>query len=119
MLSDTFHEWGGVADDPDFSVDLTRSMATFHTPEILYILRRNCCTSQGDPDSSFPYLVGNRFGKSTNISMISNFVTHLRSYTNYAIADITGNSVPIQFGRRMHIWQIYLSVPYLQKKLYI
>ena len=33
-----------------------------------------------------------RFGKSTHISMISNSVTHLRSYTNSAIA---GNSMPI------------------------
>ena len=32
------------------------------------------------------------FGKSTHISMISNSVTHLQSYTNSAIA---GNSVPI------------------------
>ena len=36
-----------------------------------------------------------RFGKSTHISMISNSVTHLRSYTNSAIADIAGNSAPI------------------------
>ena len=28
------------------------------------------------------------FGKSTHIYMISNSVTHLRSYTNFAIADI-------------------------------
>ena len=56
MLSATFHDWDGGADDPDFSVDLTRSPATFHTPKILYIIRRNCYTSQGDPDSSFPYL---------------------------------------------------------------
>ena len=33
-----------------------------------------------------------RFGKSTHISMISNSVRHLRSYTNSAIADIAGNS---------------------------
>ena len=33
-----------------------------------------------------------RFGKSTRISMISNSVTHLRSYTNSAIA---GKSAPI------------------------
>ena len=33
-----------------------------------------------------------RFGKSIHISMISNSVTHLRSYTNSAIAD---NSAPI------------------------
>ena len=35
------------------------------------------------------------FGKSTHISMISNSVTHLRSYTNSAIADIAGNSAHI------------------------
>ena len=54
MLSATFHYWVGGADDPDLSVDLTRSAATFRTPEILYIIHRNCYTSQGDPDSSFP-----------------------------------------------------------------
>ena len=54
MVSATFHDWGGGADDPELSVDLTRSTATFRTPEILYIIRRNCYTSQGDPDSSFP-----------------------------------------------------------------
>ena len=36
-----------------------------------------------------------RFGKSTRISMISNSVTHLRSYTNSAITDIAGNSALI------------------------
>ena len=36
-----------------------------------------------------------RPGKSTHISMISNSVTHLRSYTNTAIADITLNFEPI------------------------
>ena len=36
-----------------------------------------------------------RFGKSTHISMISNSVTHLQRYTNFAIADITGNSMLI------------------------
>ena len=36
-----------------------------------------------------------RFGKSTHISKISNSVTHLRSYTHSAIADIAGNSAPI------------------------
>ena len=36
-----------------------------------------------------------RFGKSTHISIISNSVTYLRSYTNSANADITGNTVPI------------------------
>ena len=43
MLSATFHHWGGGVNDPDFSVDLTRSMAIFRTPEILYRIRRNCC----------------------------------------------------------------------------
>ena len=36
-----------------------------------------------------------RSGKSTHISMISNSVTHLRSYNNTAIADIAENSAPI------------------------
>ena len=36
MLSDTFHDRGSMADDPDLSVALTRSMATFRRPEILY-----------------------------------------------------------------------------------
>ena len=33
-----------------------------------------------------------RFEKNTLISMISNSVTHLQSYTNTAVADIAGNS---------------------------
>ena len=37
-------------------------------------------------------LIFYRFGKSTHISMICNSVTHLRSYTNSAIADIAENS---------------------------
>ena len=53
LLQTTFHDWGGGADDPDVSIDLTWSTATIHTPEILYIIRRNCQTSQGDTDSSF------------------------------------------------------------------
>ena len=44
-------------------------------------------------------LINTRFGKSTHISMISNSVTHLRSYVNSAIANIAGiwpgNSAPI------------------------
>ena len=35
--------------------------ATFRAPEILYIIRGNCCTSQGDPDSSFPYITTRHF----------------------------------------------------------
>ena len=53
MLSVTFDDG---ANDIDFSIDLSRSRATFCTTEILYIFRRNCYTSQGGPDSSFPYL---------------------------------------------------------------
>ena len=54
MLSATFDDRGGGANDPAFSVDLTRSRAIFRDPEVLYIIRGTCCTSQGDPDSSFP-----------------------------------------------------------------
>ena len=57
MLSATFHDRGGGADDPDFSIDLTRFTATFRTPEMSYTIHRNFYTSQGDPDSSFPYLL--------------------------------------------------------------
>ena len=59
MLSATFHDRGVGADDPDFSADLTWSTATIRTPEILYIICRNCYIPQGYPDSSFPYLSGN------------------------------------------------------------
>ena len=55
MLSATFDDRGGGANDPAFSVDLTRSRAIFRDPEILYIISGTCCTSHGDPDSSFPY----------------------------------------------------------------
>ena len=56
MLSATFDDRGGRAGANylAFSVDLTRSRAIFRDPEILYIIRRTCCTSQGEPDSSFP-----------------------------------------------------------------
>ena len=59
------------------------------------------------------YLSEDRFGKSTHISMISNSVTHLRSYTNSAI---TKNSPPISPGtpreRRYHRieWQVFCDV---------
>ena len=42
--------------------------------------------------SHFKLYPERRSGKSTHISMISNSVTHLRSYTNTTIADIAGNS---------------------------
>ena len=54
MLSATFHDLCSVADDPDLSIALTRSTATFRSPEIIFIICRNCYTSRGDPDSSFP-----------------------------------------------------------------
>ena len=38
---------------------------------------------------------GSLSGKSTHICMVSNSVTHLRSYTNSTIADIAGNSEPM------------------------
>ena len=38
MLSATFDDRGGGANDPAFSVDLTRSRAIFRDPEILYII---------------------------------------------------------------------------------
>ena len=83
MLSVTFDDQGGGA----FSVDLSRSRANFRGPEILYIFRRNCYTSQADANSSFP--------DGTHISMISNSVIHMRSYANSAIADIAENSTQI------------------------
>ena len=58
MLSTTFNDRAGGTDAPDISVDLTRSRTTFRPPEILHIISRNCYTSQGDHDSSFP-LSGN------------------------------------------------------------
>ena len=54
MLSATFDDRGGRANDPAFSTDLNSSKAIFRSPEILQIFRGNCYTSQGDPDSSFP-----------------------------------------------------------------
>ena len=51
MLSATFDDRGGEANDPAFSMDLNSSKAIFRSPEIF---RGNCYTSQGDPDSSFP-----------------------------------------------------------------
>ena len=60
MLSTTSHDRGGTADDPDLSITLTRSMDTL-----------------------------SRSGKNTHISMISNSVKHLWSYTNTATG---GNS---------------------------
>ena len=57
MLSVTFDD---QAYDPDFSVDLSRSRANFRDPEILYIFRRTCYTSQADANSSFPSGVAGR-----------------------------------------------------------
>ena len=44
--------------------------------------------------------VSHRSGKSTNISMISNSVTHLRSYIKTAIAHIDGNSARAPISQR-------------------
>ena len=60
-----------------------------------------------------------RSGKSTHISMISNSVTHLRSYTNTAIVDIAGNSARAPISKRqvrraksqrLHIERQYLGI---------
>ena len=52
-------EGGGGANDPAFSVDLTRFRAIFRDPEILYRdplpLREIQILIHPDPDSSFPY----------------------------------------------------------------
>ena len=62
-------------------------------------------------------LEGGRAGfiKSTHISMISNSVTHLRSYTNIAIADFAENSAPISpvtphDRRRRHVQRRRLRI---------
>ena len=60
----------GGANDPDFSIDLSRSRATLRTTEILYIFRGNCYTSQGDPDSSF------HTGKQTSFCRKLNYKDH-------------------------------------------
>ena len=66
--------------------------------------RRRCraevCSSSADMVASNDLLAiadiaAPRFGKSTYISMINNSVIPLQSYTNFAIADIAGNSTPI------------------------
>ena len=54
MISATFDDRRGGANDPAFSVDLTSCMAVFRSPEILLIFRGNCYTSQVDADSSSP-----------------------------------------------------------------
>ena len=53
-------------------------------------------------------LVANRSGKNTHISMISNSVTHLQSYTNTAIANITRNSTRAPISS--HQWQVFHDV---------
>ena len=82
MLSATFDDRGGGANDPAFSVDLTRSRAIFRDPEILYIIRGTCCTSQGDPDSSFPC------GPSTDITVPNVNITAPRTDVATSFANI-------------------------------
>ena len=64
----------------------------------------------------FPVNKG-RFGKSTHIFMISNSVTHLRSYTNSAIAENSAPILPVSPHDRRHLhierryrhieWQVF------------
>ena len=62
------------------------------------------------------YTPQGRFGKRTHISMISNSVTHMWSYTNSAIGDIAGNSTLIspetmRERRYCHIeWRVFRDV---------
>ena len=67
------HDRGGRADDLDFSIDLARSTAIFQKPEILYIIRINCYTTQGDPDSSFPYGLHKEYLNSSTSDFGRNF----------------------------------------------
>ena len=64
-------------------------------PPLEFFFQEQSYSSLHSGQSLALYHVRGRFGKSTHISMISNSVTHLRSYTNSAIADIAGNSAPI------------------------
>ena len=82
VFSATFH-------DPDLSVALTRSTVTLHSPDLLCIIRGNGHFSQAVGDTSFPLWLCGWSRKNTHISRISNYVTHLQSYTNNNIA---GNS---------------------------
>ena len=61
MLSATFHNWGGGPHQVH---------GHFPTPEILYIIHRNCYTSQGDPDFSFPYQTSRNSYSSDLVSII-------------------------------------------------
>ena len=63
-------------------------------------------------DSWIPVWSGDRFGKSTHISMINNSVTHLRSYTNSAIADIAENSAPISPVTPRDRWSLRIERQY-------
>ena len=124
MLSATFDDRGGGANDLAFSMDLTISTAIFHSPEILKIFRGNCYTSQGDPDSSFPLwiqlnvefnkcelhshslttsLVHCQFRKNTYISRISNLVTYkcctfTKPLSKHRQTLNLTNSMPLKWG---------------------
>ena len=117
MLSATFDDRGGGANYPAFSMDLTRSRAIFHDPEILYIIRRTCCTSQGDPDSSFPCGITRSY-KNTNdrvlnwnktrtnsvlVSLFSQAVTDSSLPLCHPYSFIFLKSLPIYIFKHIHI----------------
>ena len=52
------------------------------------------CSARVSYMHKFKNVNGYRSEKNTHISMVSNSVRHLRSYTNTAIANIDRNSVP-------------------------
>ena len=60
-----------------------------------------------------------RSGKSTCVSMISNSITHLRSYTNTAIADIAENSTPVtpRDYRRLRIGRRRLRIKHTYRRI--
>ena len=69
MLSATFNDRGGGANDRAFSVNLSRSRAIFRDPETFYIIRGTCYTSQADANSGFPSGCGaDRFHKLSGLS---------------------------------------------------
>ena len=97
IRSNPMHPLCGTLPVPYVPVQITRGTLIAHW--YTYAPPR-CCTAEPHSTAGllFPsqYLSGSSlFGKSTHISMISNSVTNLRSYTNSAIADIAGNSTPM------------------------
>ena len=113
MLSTTFHDRGIGADDPDFSIDLTWSMVTIRTAEILYIIRRNCYTSQGDPDSSFPYLpisIDGHFQLNHKLQKFCLFdINRLNKHVNWRwIKSLAITNMEFPLLDQMYIFDIFL-----------